>query len=223
MAAQRERVQSVDLTISLPESMQLPTPDYEGYVVREEVLSWRILPQEGVVCFLSLIVGDRDRCREVVAGIDAVRRFDVAPIDDDRFYGYAEMDLRDADASLMEPFDDRGLVVVPPIVYEDSGTVRITALGTESSLTGLLEGFPDGVGIDVERVGDHDRLSGSLAGRLTRRQFEALSVARELGYFEVPRTASLSAVAEELGCSESAASTLLRNAEARLVDAAIAE
>ena len=216
-------MQSVDLTISLPESMQLPTPDYEGYVVREEVLSWRVRPGEGVVCFLSLIVGDRQRCREVVEGIDAVRRFDVAPIDHDRFYGYAEMDLRDADASLLEPFDDRGLVIVPPIVYEDSSRVRMTALGTEDSLTGLLDGFPDGVEIDVERVGDHDRLSGSLAGRLTRRQFEALSVARELGYFEVPRTASLSAVASELGCSESAASTLLRNAEARLVDAAIAE
>lgn len=216
-------MQSVDLTISLPESMQLPTPDYEGYVVREEVLSWRVRPGEGVVCFLSLVVGDRRRCREVVEGIDAVRRFDVAPIDHDRFYGYAEMDLRDADASLLEPFDDRGLVIVPPIVYEDSSRVRMTALGTEDSLTGLLDGFPDGVEIDVERVGDHDRLSGSLAGRLTRRQFEALSVARELGYFEVPRTASLSAVASELGCSESAASTLLRNAEARLIDAAIAE
>jgi len=216
-------VQSVDLTISLPESMQLPTPDYEGYVVREEVLSWRVRPGEGVVCFLSLVVGDRRRCREVVEGIDAVRRFDVAPIDHDRFYGYAEMDLRDADASLMSPFDDRGLVIVPPIVYEDSSRVRMTALGTEDSLTGLLDGFPDGVEIDVERVGDHDRLSGSLAGRLTRRQFEALSVARELGYFEVPRTASLAAVASELGCSESAASTLLRNAEARLIDAAIAE
>lgn len=214
-------MQSVDLTLTLPESMQLPTPDYEGYVVREEVLSWRILPREGVVCFLSLIVGDRDRCREVAEGVDVVRRFDVAPIDDDRFYGYAEMALRDADASLMEPFDDRGLVVVPPIVYEDSATVRVTALGTDESLTGLLDGFPDGVEIDVDRVGDHDRLSGSLAGRLTRRQFEALDVAREAGYYDVPRSGSLAIVAEKLGCSESAASTLLRHAEARLVDAAI--
>lgn len=214
-------MQSADLTITLPESMQLPTPDYEGYVVREEVLSWRVSPADGVVGFLSLILGDRARCRAVAEGIDAVRRFDVAPVDDERFYAYAEMDLRDADASLMEPFDDRGLVVVPPIVYYDSATVRVTALGAAESLTGLLEEFPAGVEIEVERVGAHERLSGSLAGRLTSRQFEALRVARELGYYDVPRSAPLSAVADELGCSESAASTLLRNAEARLVDAAL--
>ncbi|WP_097007574.1 helix-turn-helix domain-containing protein [Natronoarchaeum philippinense] len=215
-------MQSADLTLTLPESMQLPTPDYEGYVDREEVLSWRVDPVEGVVGFLSLVAGDRERCVEVATDLDAIDRFDVAPIDDETFYAYAEIDLRDADASLMAPFDDGGLVVVPPIVYEDSSTVRVTALGTDDALSGLLDRFPDGVGVEVERVGDHDRLSGSLASRLTRRQFEALSVARELGYYEVPREAPLSAVADALGCSESAASTLLRTAQANLVDAALA-
>lgn len=71
------------------------------------------------------------------------------------------------------------------------------------------------------RVGEHRHASESLAGRLTHRQFEALTVARDLGYYEVPRETALRDVASPLGCSESAASTLLRNGERALVNAAL--
>jgi predicted DNA binding protein len=46
-------------------------------------------------------------------------------------------------------------------------------------------------------------------------------VARELGYYDVPRRAELADVAAELDCTESTASVLLRKAERALVDAAL--
>lgn len=85
----------------------------------------------------------------------------------------------------------------------------------------MLDRIPEGIGITVERISEHQRRSERLAGRLTARQFEALEVAHERGYFDVPRTGSLAAVADELDCSESAASTLLRSATSELVDAAV--
>jgi predicted DNA binding protein len=50
---------------------------------------------------------------------------------------------------------------------------------------------------------------------------DALRAARDCGYYDVPRDCDLAAVADELACSQSAASTLLRAVEARLVDAAL--
>lgn len=216
-------MQSADLTLRLPEWMQLPTPAYVdgSTVLREEVLSWRAYPDEGVISFLSLVVGDLAVARRAAEDVEPVRSFDVTVVDADTFYAYVEMDLREADTTLLAPLQDRGLVVVPPVTYTDEATVHVTVLGEETALSGLLEAFPDDLAVTVERVSDHQRRPGSLASRLTARQFEALETAREVGYYDVPRTGDLATVADELACSKSAASTLLRNAESQLVDAAL--
>lgn len=57
---------------------------------------------------------------------------------------------------------------------------------------------------------------------LTDRQREALWVAHEMGYFEVPRTASLDEVASELDISAPSLSERLRRAQANLVDGFVA-
>ncbi|WP_049924178.1 helix-turn-helix domain-containing protein [Halopiger djelfimassiliensis] len=216
-------MQSADLTLRLPEWMQLPVPvpGVELEFHREELLSWHVDLETERVRFLSLIVGDRGAIREAAADLDVVHRFDITPVDEETFYAYAVMDVRAADERLMGTFDEPGLVIVPPIVYTGPETVHVTLLGEPEALAGLLDRFPEDVGVEVERVSDHQRRAETLAGRLTARQFEAMETARELGYYEVPRTASLAEVATELGCSESAASTLLRTVESELVDAAL--
>jgi predicted DNA binding protein len=52
---------------------------------------------------------------------------------------------------------------------------------------------------------------------LTDAQREAVRTAHEMGYFEIPRTASLEAVADELGISASSLSERLRRAQSHLV------
>ncbi len=201
--------------------MQLPGPEDPTAFQREEVLSWEVDPEAGTVRFLSLIVGDVGALGTLADELDAVHRYDATPIDDDAFYGYVEMDLRAADATLLGTFDVPGLVIVPPMVYTGRQNAHITVLGEPEAMSQLLERAPDGVEIEVERVSEHQRRSATLAGRLTARQFEALTVARNAGYYDVPRSGDLATVAGELECSESAASTLLRTAESKLVDAAV--
>ena len=215
-------MQSADLTLRLPPSMQLPAPEepLESFQ-REEVLSWVVDPDSETVRFLSLVVGDPGALGNLAEDLDSVRRYDVTPVDEETFYGYVEMDLRAANATLLGTFDVPGLVVVPPMVYTGRENVHVTVLGEPEAMSGLLERTPDEVGVEVERVSEHQRRSETLAGRLTARQFEALEVARDAGYYEVPRCGDLATVAEALECSESAASTLLRSAEAELVDAAL--
>ena len=57
---------------------------------------------------------------------------------------------------------------------------------------------------------------------LTDRQREALLTANEMGYFDVPRRASLGDLAEELGIARASASERLRRGQAALVDSAVA-
>lgn len=57
---------------------------------------------------------------------------------------------------------------------------------------------------------------------LTDRQTEALRTAYEMGYFEVPRGASLDAVAAELGISASSLSERLRRAQTELIEEQVA-
>jgi hypothetical protein len=57
---------------------------------------------------------------------------------------------------------------------------------------------------------------------LTDRQHEALRIAYELGYFDIPRKASLDDVAAELGISPSSVSERLRRAQTQLIEETVA-
>lgn len=215
-------MQSADITVRLPASMQLPVPDdlTDGFH-REEMLSWRHYPDDGVVGFLSLVVGDVAGIRETIRDLPSVERTDITRLDDDTCYVYVELPADGAIQGVFGAITDRHVVIVPPVVYTDPETVHLTVLGEPDALSGLLSEFPDAVTVDVDRVGDHRRPAGLLAHRVTARQFDALETAWREGYYEVPRAGSLSDVADALDCSESTASTLLRNAESSLVGVAL--
>lgn len=220
MEVEHARMQSADLTVTLPADMQISLPEYTdgSEVRREEVLSWNRYPAQGLVEFLALVVGDTEAVRQLAQDIESFRTIETMALDDDRSYVYVQMDAQDASPALYSVFDEPGLVVVPPIVYETPQVVHVTVVGSGDAFSGLLDAFPPAVEVDVERVSDHQYWAGTLGERLTARQFEALDAAQTLGYYDQPRDCSLAAVADALDCSRSAASTLLRNAEARLVE-----
>ncbi|NEU56315.1 helix-turn-helix domain-containing protein [Halorussus sp. MSC15.2] len=217
-------MKSLDVTLRLPEELQLSVPervapgdDFE----REELLSWQVHETESVVDFLSLVVGDVESIRAALAAVESVRSFDLAPVTDDTFYAYVTMDLRHEDEVWLSAVDGRRVVLVPPVVFGPDGAIALTVLGDPEELRRVVADFPDGVSVEIDRLGEHRHLAGSLAGRLTMRQFEAVEAARDLGYYEVPRETELADVADALDCTESTASALLRKAEGALVDAAL--
>ncbi|WP_115863572.1 helix-turn-helix domain-containing protein [Halorussus litoreus] len=216
-------MKSLDVTIRLPPELRLSVPEADAPgddFVREELLSWHA-HDDGVVYFLSLVVGDPEAIRSVLGAVDAVRSFDLTRVDDDTCYVHVEMDVRPGDRAWLTALDGREIVVVPPVVFGPDGEIALTVLGDPEELRQVVADFPEDIEVAVDRVGEHRHLAGSLAGRLTARQFEAVEVARELGYYEVPRETELAAVAAELDCTESTASALLRKAERALVDAAL--
>ncbi len=123
-------MQSADLTLRLPPSMRMPVPELavESVLHREELLSWHVDSESETVRFLAVRRRSRG-IQEVVTDLEFVHRYDISRVDDDTFYGYVEMDLRESDAMLLGAFDVSGLVVVPPVVYTGRETVHATVLG----------------------------------------------------------------------------------------------
>lgn len=130
---------------------------------------------------------------------------------------------------VVDRFEDEALVRVewrrPDDVFAlvgESGGVVLEAVGEDGSWRLHLR-FPsrDELGAFYRACGERDipvdlvnvhglDPPGSAPGDLTEAQTEALTVALAMGYFEVPRRATLSDVATELGISDSAVSQRIR-------------
>ncbi|OAQ52349.1 bacterio-opsin activator [Natrinema mahii] len=168
--------------------------------------------------FIFHVVGDADVYETALAETDRVDDYELTRTGDRTFTVYVRDLPADVDARLLEELTDGSLVVLPPLEYRSDWTVRFSVVGEPADLRAALEGMPDGIETTVDRVGEYDGADAAV-GALTARQRETLRVARELGYFEVPRAAGVEDVAAELDCAPGTAAEHLRKAEATVVGA----
>jgi len=197
----------------------------EGIVQRDELQAWNVEPSpEGVVLYVLFYteVTDSARYLEALEEVDTIREYDVTHLAEDAMYVYVREDAREVDQRFFTAFSALDLVVVPPVIYDEAAGMRMTVVGTGESLQTLLEGVPSGTETTVHEISEYDHRAGTIAGALTDRQREAVTVALEVGYYDVPKTGSLADVAAELGCAKSTASLHLQKAQSavmeRLVD-----
>jgi predicted DNA binding protein len=186
---------------------------------RGELHAWN-LSREDRQYALFYFRGDIDAYRQRIADVEGIRAFELTPVDEESFYSYVSQAYREADVAFFRQFAELNLVVVPPLIYDESADALVTVVGPGEALSQLVEGLEGTAEVDVtvETVGEYDRRHPRLTGGLTDRQFEALQVATDLGYYEVPREVDLSAVSDALGVATGTASDLLRRAEANLTD-----
>ncbi len=210
----------LDLTLHQAERFRHPMEtfiDESEAVSREELVSFNISGADAEEYLLFYVEGDRERYEAAVSGVDSVREYQLTPVDEESFYAYVVEEKRDQYTAYRRSFDERNLVVVPPIVWPCDGTIRMTVVGDADDLHELITDIPDEIGVDVERVGDYDHRHDTVAGDLTDRQYEAIEAAVEAGYYAEPREGNLDDVAELLDCSTSTAADHLRKAEARVM------
>ena len=206
----------LDLRLDLPAGMLHPMQEFirDGDAVRyEEMLAWRVHPDEGVEFALYYVEAELEPYRAAVGEVETIVDCRITPIDDSSAHVWVCEETRPETRAWRDAFADRQLIVVPPIRFDDAAVMAMTVVGSGSDIQDTLETVPPEVDVAVEEVGTYDRRGGTLAGTLTDRQLAAASTALRLGYYEVPRDATLGDVAERLGCAESTASVLLRRAE----------
>ncbi|WP_136716200.1 helix-turn-helix domain-containing protein [Halorientalis salina] len=124
------------------------------------------------------------------------------------------------DALLSEVASSRGSII-EGIIEDDDWRLRIRFPDRDA-----LAAFDRNCrrsGIETELVSLHHPGTDAEEGRLlTPTQHETLRLALALGYFEVPREATLDEIALELDVSDTAVSQRLRRGVKRLVEAAVA-
>lgn len=170
-----------------------------------------------VATILLFVEGDRAEYEEVLATVDPVEEWTTEPTENG-FYVHVRTQLRERERRYSEALNRESVLIVPPVTLRADRTVRQTMVGPAEELTAAIEALPDGVDIEVLHTGTYRHRDAS---RLTARQREALRAAWDCGFYDVPRNGDLAVVADELDCSTSTASDLLRRAGRRLVAAAL--
>jgi predicted DNA binding protein len=117
---------------------------------------------------------------------------------------------------LLLPVSRVGVPLKTPFVISD-GVASWEVFTSHSKLSELADEFDElGITYDLESVQEFDAVEDDAI--LTARQREVLSTAFEAGYYDTPREASLTEVAESLDVTKSTCSDILHRAEGKIIE-----
>jgi predicted DNA binding protein len=185
-------------------------------VSRAELLTWNA--GQGSPVSLSWCDGSEDAVADVLEELAIVDDYALSP-DAGGTYAFVWQDQPTLDPSVMALVSEPAVVALPPLRYDEDGTVTVTLVGTHDALRRLVATVGDRMDYTVTELTEYE--GGGRPGGLTDRQRTALAVAVDVGYYDVPRTGTMATIAERLGCAESTASELLRKGQARVVRASV--
>jgi predicted DNA binding protein len=207
------------LRVRLAFSKQVRHPMHEFLVAhpgmeREELWTWRFLGD--LPAMLFRVVGSIDAYSDRIAEVETISEYTLTPVAEDSFYAFVRATPTSEEWDWILAFAQESIVVIPPVVYTDTGAAVFEVLGDPDDLRALLDGLPASVETTVERLGEYDRRRAPETV-LTDRQREVVVTATELGYYDVPRDATVADVAAELDITDSTVSAHLRKAEAAVM------
>ena len=185
------------------------------FVRRGTALQWNFTGD--ALGILHYIEGDIDAFRDDVAAIPEVLDYELTVAEPDAFYVY----IRDATnpqlRQLFDLLDQSPVVVIPPVEYSPDGGVSYSVFGPSSAIQSALEEIPEPITVSVTEIGSLAAVPGALETTLSDRQREAIQAAVELGYYDIPRTATQEDIASAIGCAPPTAAEHLQKAESKLL------
>lgn len=184
-------------------------------VERAAALQWN--QTDETMGFLYYVVGDVDAFEAALCDIELVIDYELEPTGDHAFYAYLHDRMTAKGKQLFEPDSYRGIVVAPPMQFQPDGDVLVSVFGPAERIQTGVEVVPEPVEVEIDSVGGPIELPQVAESYLSERQYDALSTALDLGYYDVPREASQADVADALSCAPSTAAEHLRKGETKLV------
>lgn len=164
---------------------------------------------------VEVITADLDEVVEEIRAIDAVRAFELLDRYGDRAVFQYETDV----AELYRLVRDAGIIPVFPYTIRN-GTLLFSTTTTPDRLSRLGEELrARGVAFEVTSISQ----AFDERDQLTERQRRFVVAAVEAGYYDDPRTSTLTDLADDLGVASSTASEILHRAEGRIVKRLVAE
>lgn len=204
---------AVQLTLTMPEETWIhgitttfPTVDFR-------VLTILVSNGRGH----AVIEVETEHPSEVLVSLQAVadlQQVDLISVGNAR----AVFQIETVETGILEPLTAAGVPLETPIHIID-GSARWEFTTSQKRLSSLSTNLRDsGMEYNVEYVGYDGPSTAATEPNLTERQAEVFGAAYELGYFEIPRKASVEDVAAETGVTKSTASDTLRRAIRNLVE-----
>lgn len=210
------------LALRLTPSEDATHPMHEFVAERPEYGPTRLLqwnPQDdGTTVFLFHVDGPRQPFLSTLDDAETTEVANPSPATaTGGFYLYVQEELEGATLDLVSAFADENVVVIPPIVYDVDGTIKITIVGVAAAAQRAIDRTPDSVDVSVMHLWSGANRAIHRGNGLTERQREVVTSAFEAGYYEEPREATIADVADRLDCALSTVAEHLRKAESTLV------
>ena len=186
-----------------------------SFVERATAVQWNYTGD--ALGILHYVVGDVDALESAMREIPEVVGYEVERLGERSCYVYVRDATTDSLQEMLSPILSGGLIVVPPIEYEPDGTVVLSVFGPDDEVQDAIGDISVPVGVTIEAVGSLAGTTAVVEGHLTDRQREVVETAVELGYYDIPRSASQEDVAAKLERAPSTIAEHLRKAEARIL------
>lgn len=166
---------------------------------------------------LFSIQGSREPVLSTLADQTRIRSVDF--LSDDGEATYVHVREVDQERTIADALTTETLVVTLPIRFRANGSVSLTVLGSGSDLQAALTTVRERADVTVLKV--RDGWSACSRDVLTARQRDVLQTAQGAGYYDYPRTTTQDEIAAAMDLTGSTVAEHLRNAESRLVEAAL--
>lgn len=185
------------------------------FIKRATAIQWNYTGD--ALGILHYVVGDADALKQAMQEIPEVVGYDIERIDGESCYVYVRDATTDSLQEMFSPISSGGLIVVPPIEYDPDGTVVFSMFGPDDEVQDAIEDITIPVDVTIEAVGGLAHTTAALEANLTDRQRDVVETAVELGYYDIPRSASQEDIASELDCAPSTIAEHLRKSEAQIL------
>lgn len=196
-------------------------PGYRAYTERASVTRELIhhirLVDDGTIVGLYQLWGDFDEVKGELEARSQVIQYDIAGTENGSVFVYEHTHATGATTSLLSLLQEFELVLDFPLEFTHDGALRVTVLGEGTALHRALAGASEIVEIHLEKTGEYRPEGRDLASLLTDRQHQILTIAMSKGYYEVPREAAISDIAEEAGLSKATVGEHLQKIEATIL------
>lgn len=182
---------------------------------RAKALHWNVSGEN--IGIMHYVYGDIETFRTALTSLPNVPDFELTIVDDDSFYAYLVCVTTETARRMFDTLTRGSLVMVPPIEYASDGTVTVAIVGSSEEIQRAIEGVPAPISVEIREIGGIESVAVAGTGLLSNQQRRATESALALGYYEIPREASVEDVAETIGCARSTAAEHLRKAETKLL------
>lgn len=186
-------------------------------IENERILQMELL-EDGTVTTMYELSGDREIVEFAAEHMPELITYQISPMQD-RIITYAHLEANDMLRELLEIPHKFEIIPDFPIEFTRDGAVRLTIVGGEEQIREAMAAVPDGITVELEKLGSYEPEGERLLTRLTDRQREVAEIAVEMGYYDTPRKVTYDDIAEAVEVAPGTVGEILRKVESRLLNA----